>query len=229
VLRLVPSPKINREELTISLDEFRLLTLINGERTLPDIIGMSPVGEFPTCRAIYKLVINKLVEVIGKKEGEEETVEDDEETVFSIVFYLYNNSFYRIRSLTEEFLGEHNTRFPSFASQYRNGIGSFFPGVDPRSDLMPSFDRFLAAVRAVPEPIRLHKLMTILQKMLSEQLVYLFQLLGDGPFRGALSKVKKEISEPLARHRDLVKRFELEDGFYGTLKQADKIVKMVRG
>ena len=99
----------------------------------------------------------------------------------------------------------------------------------PNSDLMPSYDRFLAAARAIPEPLRMMKLMATLQKMLSEQLVYLYQLLGGGSFREAITKVKKEISEPLARHRELVKRYEIEDGFYGTLKQADKIVKMVRG
>ena len=229
VLRLAQSPKINREELTISLDEFRMLTLIDGQRTLPDIIGMSPVGEFVTCRAVYKLIVHKLVEVAGKKGGEEEVIEDDEETVLSIIFHLYNNCFYRIRTVTEEVLGEQNTSFPSFAAQYRSGLGSFFPGVDPGSDLMPSFDRFMAAIRAIPEPIRLYKLLSFLQKMLQEQLVYVYRLIGGGPFHEAMGKVKKEIADPLSLHRDLVKRFEIEDGFYSTLKQADKTVKMVRG
>ncbi len=229
LLRLVGSPKVNRDEITISLDEFRMLTLINGDRTLTDIMGMSPVGEFVTCRAIYKLILNKLVEVAGKREEQDEAQEDEEEIILSIIFHLYNNCFYRIRTLADEILGEHNARFPAFAAQYRSGLGSFFPGVDPTSDLMPSFDRFLTAVRAVPEPIRLQKLMVLLQRMLSEQLVYVYQLLGGGSFRDAVTKVKREISDPLARHRDLVKRFDIEDGFYSTLKQADKIVKMVRG
>ena len=106
---------------------------------------------------------------------------------------------------------------------------TFFPGVDPSSDLMPSIDKFLMMVRSIPAPIRLQKITTSLQKMLSEQLIYTYQLLGSGVFRDTLSKIKKEIADPLAKHRDIVRRYEIEDNFYTTLKQADKVVKLVRG
>ena len=68
-----------------------------------------------------------------------------------------------------------------------------------------------------------------LERMLSEQLVYVYQLLGSGVFRDTLTKVKMEISEPLASRRDLVKRYRIEENFYGTVKRADKMVKMIRG
>jgi hypothetical protein len=229
MLRIAQSPKSNREELVISIDEFRLLALINGDRTLPDLIGMSPMGEFVTCRALYRLIVNNLVEVAGKREGESEAPIDEEEIALSIIFYLYNNCFYRLRSYVDEVLGEHNTNFPTFASQYRTGLMTFFPGVDPSSDLMPSVDKFLMMVRSIPAPIRMQKITTSLQKMLSEQLIYAYQLLGAGVFRDTVSKVKKEIADPLAKHREIVRRYEIEDNFYSTLKQADKVVKLVRG
>ena len=229
MLRIAQSPKSNREELVISIDEFRLLALINGERTLPDLIGMSPMGEFVTCRALYRLIVNNLVEVAGKREGESEIPIDEEEIALSIIFYLYNNCFHRLRSHVDDMLGEHNTNFPTFASQYRNGLMTFFPGVDPSSDLMPSIDKFLMMVRSIPAPIRMQKITTSLQKMLSEQLIYAYQLLGSGVFRDTLSKIKKEIADPLAKHREIVRRYEIEDNFYSTLKQADKVVKLVRG
>ena len=229
LLRIAQSPKVNREEFTVSVDEFRLLALINGERTLPELIDLSPMGEFVTCRALYRLIINNLVEASGKREHEAEEQIDEEEIILSIVFNMYNNSFHEIRSLVDEMLGEQNSRFAAFASQYRAGIMTFFPGVDPNSDLMPSFEKFLKVVRSYPTPIRYQKLMSMLHKMLSEQLIYVYQLLGSGAFRDTVAKVKKEIAEPLAKHRELVKRFEIEDSFYSTIKQADKIVKLVRG
>jgi len=229
LISIVKSPKVNREELVISVDEFRVLALINGERSLSDLINLSPMGEFVTCRAVYRLVNQKLVEVAGKKDSENEMQEDEEEVVLSIIFSLYNNCFYRIRSIVDDVLGEQNTNFASFAAQYRTGLLVFFPGVDPHSDLMPTFDKFLTAVRAVPSSIRYHSLMTVLQKMLSEQLIYVYQILGAGPFRETITKVKREISEPLATRRELVKSFGIEDNFYGILKQADKVVKLVRG
>jgi len=94
---------------------------------------------------------------------------------------------------------------------------------------MPSFEKFVTAVRGIPAPIRFQKLMMQLEQMLAEQLEHVFQLLGVGAFREAVTSVKKEISEPLAVRRELVKRYGIEDTFYRTLKRADKVVKMVRG
>lgn len=228
LLAIVKSPKINREEIVLSLDEFKVLALINGERTLPDLINLSPMGEFVTSRAVYRLVINKLIEVVGKRSKETEE-EDEEEVVLSLIFHLYNHCFYRIRSLFEAKLGEENTRFSALAAQYRGGLLNYFPGADPNSDLMPSFEKFVTAVRGIPAPIRFQKLMMQLEQMLAEQLEHIFQLLGVGAFREAVTSVKKEISEPLAVRRELVKRYGIEDTFYRTFKRADKVVKMVRG
>jgi hypothetical protein len=230
LLRMTKSPKSNREELTISLDEFRLLSLINGERTLPELLNLSPMGEFVTCRALYRLIVNNLVEVAGKCErAQDAELEDEEEAVLVIVFRMYSNCFYQIHSRVAQVLGGENTKYPSFASKYRSGLTNYFPGVDPHSDLMPPFDKFLASVRALPPQIRYHTLMTSLEKMLSEQLLYVYQLLGEGVFHDTMTKVKMEISEPLASRRDLVKRYNIEEDFYGTIKRADKMVKLLRG
>lgn len=230
MLQMAKSPKINRDEVTISLDEFRLLALINGERTLPQLINLSPMGEFVTCRALYRLIVGNLVEVAGRTEKSADIErEDEEEVVLGIIFKLYSNCFYQIRSRVQGILGDENSCYSTFAAKYRTGLNSFFPGVDPRSDLMPDFEKFLAAARGLPTPIRYHALMTGLDKMLSEQLLYVYQILGGGVFRDAVTKVKMEISGPLAARRDLVKRYQIEDNFYGAVSRADKMVKMLRG
>ncbi len=229
VLAVVKSPKINSEEIRLSLDEYKLLTYINGERTLPELISVSPMGEFVTYRAIYRLILGKLVEAVGKREADAVEEEDEDEAVMKLIFDLYNNSFYRIKSVVEEVLGEENARFPAFAAQYRSDLLTYFPGTDRNSDMAPSFDKFMTAVSALPVPIRYYKLMSGLETMLSEQLEFCFQLLGIGGFREAINKVKKEIAEPLAMRRDLVKRYSIEENFYKTIKRADKVVKMVRG
>lgn len=229
VLALAKSPKVNKEEVTISVDELRIMALINSERTLPDLINVSPMGEFVTCRAIYRLIVGNLIEVVGRREDSPEEKEDEEEVLLGIIFRLYNSCFFRIRSVVEAVLGENNTRFVDFTSQYRSGVFTFFPGVDPASDLCPSFEKFLTAVRAIPVETRYYKLVGGLENMLAEQLEYVFQLLGSGLYREAAVQVKKEISEPLAVRREMVKRYGIDDSFYKTMKRADKVVKMVRG
>jgi len=229
LLDINKSPKLNRDELKISLDEFRLLALINGERSLPDLINVSPMGEFVTCRALYRLIQQKLVVAAGKRDGEDPQREDEEEIILSIIFHLYNNCFYRVRSRIDAIVGDENGKFVEFVAQYRTGLMTFFPGVDPKSDLMPSFEKFMHAVRALPAATRLHRLLSALEQMLSEQLEFIYQFLGVGPFRDAMVTVKKEISEPLAVRRELVKRYALEESFYKTIKRAERVVRMIRG
>jgi len=228
LMAMSPSPKINRQEITMSLDEYRVLSLVNGERTLPELISLSPMGEFVTCRAIYKLITTKLVETTGTRDMEEVEREDEEEIVLSIVFHLYNRCFFRIRSLVDSYLGDGNSRFGAFAAQYRSGLLTYFPGLEPSSELAPSLDKFLVAVRALPTASRYHHLMRALEEMLSEQLEFVFRLLGLKVFGRAVTGVKKEISEPLAVRRELVQRFGVDDNFYRTLKRADRVVKSIR-
>lgn len=229
VLALLSSPKVSRGEIVLSLEEFRVLALIDGEKTLSELIAVSPMGEFVTCRAVYRLMSGNLVDTCGRKDEEEVDQEDEEEVILSIVFTMYNSCFYRIRSLVETVLGGDNTSFAAFTAQYRQGLTAYFPGMDPGSDMAPTFDKFLAAVRAVPRITRYHALMSNLEIMLSDQLEHVFRLLGIGVFREVMGQVRREISEPLAQRRELVRRYGLESGFYDTLKRADRVVKMVRG
>ncbi|MFQ5453809.1 MAG: hypothetical protein ACE5D6_06445, partial [Candidatus Zixiibacteriota bacterium] len=229
LLALAKSPKTKAEEISISLDEFRVMALINRERTLTDLLNVSPLGEFVTCRSIYRLILNNLIEVVGKREGVEGPKEDEEEVILSLIFHLYNNCFFRIRSVIDTILGDNNNCFNAFASQYRSGIFTFFPGVDPTSDLVPSLEKFLSTVRAIPSDTRFYKLMSGLENMLAEQLQYIFQLLGLGVYQDTVLQVKKEIAEPLAIRRELVKRYEIDENFYKTIKRAEKVVKMIRG
>ncbi|MCK4461889.1 MAG: DUF4388 domain-containing protein [candidate division Zixibacteria bacterium] len=229
LLDVVASPKTNREEIRLSMDEFRILALIDGERTVPDLINLSPMGEFVTCRSIYGLMTQKLVEAVGSRGEEEVEKEDEEEVLLSIVFHLYNQCFFRIRSAVEVVVGESNTCLARFSTQYRGGLLNFFPGFDPSSESRPTLDKFLTAVRALPATTRYHQLMAGLETMLSEQLSYVFSLLGQGTFRRATGSVKKEISGPLSSRRELVMRYGLDESFYQTLRRADKVVKMVKG
>lgn len=229
LLRIAKAPKSEEEDISLSVDEFRMLSLINGERTLPELLDISPMGEFVTCRAVYKLILNGLIEVAGTAAAQPQFQEDEEEVALSIVFTMYNSCFYRIRTLVDSVLGENNTRYASFLAQYRQGLMVFFPGVEQGSELAPSFDKFLAAVRSIPQPTRYFTLMNSLDRMLSEQLVFVYDLIGVGPYRESINRVKKEITLPLAQRRELVQRFGIEDTFYGTIKRAEKVVKLVRG
>jgi len=230
MLKLSLTPKTKKDEITLCLDEFRLISLINGERTLPDLVALSPMGEFPTCRAVYKLIVGGLVLGAGKKAVKEEVVqENDEEIVLSILFALYNNCFYRIRVLIEEMVGDQNPMFNRYLSGFRNSFLVYFPGFDPGVDLSPSFDKFYAEIQKIPESVRMHTVMSALENMLGNQLEYVFYFLGIGMYRQAVAKVRKEASESLALKRELVKKYQIDENLFNAIKKSDRTVKLVKG
>jgi hypothetical protein len=230
LLRIVHSPKGKGEELTISMDEFKVLGVINGERTLPDIINTSPIGEFPTCRAMYKLITAGLIEGAGRTTGEEIGVdEDEEEVILSLILKLYNSCFLRVRKTIEGLIGSSNPSYQDFMSTFRRGILVFFPGCDVNGQSGPSFEKFLTEVRKIPEAVRLHRLLAVLEDMLAQQLEFIFVHLGQGPFREAVNKVRKEIAEPVAMRRELVKKYQLDDNFYESIRKAERTIKTLAG
>jgi len=230
LLKIRLTPKRKTDEVVLSMDEFKILSIINGERTLPDIIEASPIGEFPTCRALYKMIVAGLVEGAGKAAADKiGPTEDVEEVLLGLIFKLYNSSFLRIRKVIESIVGVGNPSYTRFISSFRRGVLVFFPGCDVNSESGPSFEKFLEEVRKIPEAVRLHRILAILEDMLNQQLEYIFVQLGQGPFREAVSRVKKEISEPLAVRRELVKKYRLDENFYDSIRKAERTIRILSG
>ncbi len=228
-VKLTMNPKSKKDEIKLSIDEFRILSLISGDRTLPDIIQASPIGEFVTYRALYRLIIAGLVESGGQVVAGEEIVNNEEEVIVSILFSLYNNCFYRIRSLVEEVVGDQNPMFNKYLSGFRNGFLIYFPGFDPGADTKISFDKFYAAILKIPAPVRMHSVMSALEHMLDNQLEYVFYFLGSGIYRKAVGRVKKEIPEPLAMKREMVKRFHIDENLDKSIRKAAMVVNLMKG
>lgn len=228
-IKLTTTPKSKKDEIKISIDEFRILSLINGERTLPDIIQASPIGEFVTYRGLYRLIIAGLVESGGQVTAGEEIVNNEEEVILSILFSLYNNCFYRIRSLVEDVVGNQNPMFNKYLAGFRNGFLIYFPGFDPGSDTNVTFDKFYAAILKIPAPVRMHTVMSALEHMLDNQLEYVFYFLGSGIYRQAVNRVRKEITEPLALKRELVKRFHIDENLDKSIRKAAMVVNLMKG
>jgi hypothetical protein len=229
LLRIATITKSKRDEITLSMDEFKILPLINGDRTVTDLIENSPIGEFVTYRAIYKMIVTGLVQAAGRATRQEETVINEEEMVLSILFTLYNNCFFRIRTLIQEIVGDSNPMFNKYQASFRNGFLIHFPGFDPGTDTQPTFDKFFMEIMKLPSTVRIHTVMNALESMLSNQLEYVFYFLGDGIYRQAVGKVRKEISEPLALRRELVKRYQIDDNLVSSIKKAERVVKLVKG
>lgn len=77
-LRLLPDSSIvfrvasdpEAEKITLTLDEWRILFLVNGQRTLEDICSESNTDAFRVYRVVYGLLANKLIQPINAEEDD---------------------------------------------------------------------------------------------------------------------------------------------------------------
>ncbi len=62
VPRLIPNPALGTTEINLEAEEWRVLTMVNGNNTVTQIAQQSGLGEFRTCEIIAQLLSNGLIE-----------------------------------------------------------------------------------------------------------------------------------------------------------------------
>jgi hypothetical protein len=224
ILRVSATPQVKSDEVTISLDEFRVLTLIDGSRTVQEILGQSPLGDFATSRAVYKLLLGKLVEISGTKEAE---IADpkEEDSLFWLLLRVYAASFSLIQRTLEKKLGTENDKVQSTLANFRKGIWQYFNGVS-HADFPTNFEALKRALAKTPKETRTLKLISGLNQILEEQLAYVYNYLGIEIRKQVAADIKKEIALPLAERREVDKKYDVGNELYRILKEV-KVTKEV--
>lgn len=224
ILRVATSPETKSDEVTISLDEFRIITLIDGQRTLADILEASPLGEFTTSRAIYKLMLSRLVEVSGAKKAE---VVDpkEEDSLFWLLLRVYASAFTLIQRTLERKLGPDNERLHLTFAGFRKGIWQYFSGVN-HADFPTSFESLKRTLSRMPKEVRALKLIGGLNQLLEEQLAFVYSYLGSEIRKQVAADIKKEVALPLAERREVDKKYDVGNDLYRILREI-KVTKEV--
>ncbi len=224
ILRVASSPQTKADEVTISLDEFRVITLIDGQRTLAEILESSPLGEFSTSRAIYKLMLSKLVEVSGAKKAE---VADpkEEDSLFWLLLRVYASAFTLIQRTLERKLGTDNEKLQATLAGFRKGIWQYFSGVN-HADFPTSFESLKRTLSRTPKEVRALKLIGGLNQLLEEQLAFVYSYLGSEVRKQVAAEIKKEVALPLAERREVDKKYDVGNDLYRILREI-KVTKEV--
>jgi hypothetical protein len=220
-LRIVLNPRVKASDITLSLEEFQVLSMVNGDRTLPDIIESSPVGEFATYRGIHKLLQAGLIEAAGAKVTEVKDDPNEEEQLWWLVLRLYSACFDAVRRTLERKLGPDNDRVNEMLSTYRKGVWAYFTGLGS-SDFRTNFTNFQRTVQKIPKEARVHKLLSGLNHILAEQLAFVRDILGENVLRTVESEIKKEVSIPLAERRKVSAKYDLESDIFQVLKDSKR-------
>lgn len=221
ILRVVTDPKSKSGDLTLSLEEFQILSLINGERTVPDIVAVSPVGEFATYRGVYKLLSSDLVEVTGSKQVEVKSEPGEDDQLWWLILKLYSGCFDSIKRSLERKLGSQNNRVNEVLGTYRKGVWAYFTGLGS-SDFRTNLNNFERTIQKIPREARVHRILAGLNHILAEQLAFVRSLLGANVLRTVESEIRKTISLPLAEKRAISSKYDLENDISRVLKSSKK-------
>jgi hypothetical protein len=220
VLRIVEDPKIKSSMLNLSLNDLRTLLLINGERTIPDILKLSPIGEFLTSKAIYDLLSSGLIEEGGKQI--EKTLEKEErekeELLLQMVTRLYMAAYRTIEKTMAQKLGEGTIKILNRSLGLQKTCHPILNNLVSSEDFL-DFGGLKSAVNRISKPIRFHKLMEGLNGLLLECLGSVSMILGKNSTRQIVAEIRKESAQIIAAGREVAKEYELEDELFRTLGQ----------
>jgi hypothetical protein len=217
VLKVVPDPKIKSSQVNVNLNDLQTLVLINGERTFPEILELSLIGEFSTCKAIYNLLTLGLIEEGGKKKFKR-SQEEAEELLLGLVTQLYAVSYQTIEKIVAQKLGEGTKKILNSDLQLQKTYHPILAPLVSSEDFL-NFGNLKSAVTGISKPIRFHKLMDGLNSLLSEFLKSVSLTLGKNLAKQIIAEIKKESAQVIASQREIAKEYDLEEELFKTLKQ----------
>lgn len=216
-LRIVPHPKVRLDEIRLTLEEFAVLNLINGERTVPDIIKDSTYGEFVTSKALFKLVTQGLVEVSGTKEIKKQIYREDE-LLINLIARVFYTSYKVVERALERKLGRIHYRISHRAFGQAKAIFPLLSGLAGSNGNL-NFENFVGHAFKLPKELRLHKMLEALSGLLEKYLRHTFAVLGKNITRKIISEIKREIAPSLLEQAEIARKYDVEGEVFKTFKQ----------
>jgi len=221
VLKGNPNPKVGSSSLvSLSLDEFKVLLMVDGEKTYPDILEESPLGECSTSRALLKLIDQRMVTPGGKRQTRKDK-RKEESSLLEILTQVFSTSFSVVDKILLQKLGKVQLKLWDRALTQKQASFPVLNHLLKNGTLLQPRD-FAMRLNNIPEEVRLHQVSQGLQGLLSGYLTLAHNYLGEDITRQIATEIKKSTAPFLLKEREVVKKYSLEDDLFRTLKLALK-------
>ncbi len=218
-LRVVKNPKMKSSKVTMKVEELQVLSLVDGERTIPDFLQVSPLSEFNTRKALYNLINSGLIEA-GEETIAKKQKLDEEKLLLAMIVRLYSQSFQRVERMASGKLGQGAKTILKRCLDRQKGLNPLLAKLESPQNFL-DFRHLESSLERIPEPIRLHKLTVGLNDLLLEFLGAISSSLGTNISRQVVSDIKREVAQVVAERRSLAKEYDLEEEILKTLKQSE--------
>jgi hypothetical protein len=221
VLRGNPNPKVDSSSsVNLSLDEFKVLLMVDGERTYPDILEESPLGEYSTSRALLKLIDQGMV-TPGEKRQTRRDRRKEESALLEILTQVFSTSYAITDKILSQKLGKVQGKLWDRALTQKQASFPILNNLLKNGTLLQPRD-YVMRLKNIPEEVRLHQVSQGLQGLLSGYLALAHSYLGEDITRLITTEIKKSTAPFLLKEREVVKKYSLEDDLFRTLKLALK-------
>ncbi|HVP36598.1 MAG TPA: DUF4388 domain-containing protein [Terriglobales bacterium] len=221
VLKGNSNPKIDSSSsVNLSLDEFKVLLMVDGEKTYPDILEESPLGEYSTSRALLKLIDQEMV-VSGEKRQTRKDKRKEESALLEILVQVFSTSFSIIDKMLTQKLGKVQEKLWNRTLTQKQDSFPILSHLLKNGTLLQPRD-FVMRLNNIPDEVRLHQISQGLQSLLSGYLTLAHDYLGEDITRQIATEIKKSTAPFLLKEREAVRKYGIEDDLFRTLKLALK-------
>jgi hypothetical protein len=219
-LRVIKNPKIKATEVKISVDELQLLPLISGDRTIAELLPMSPLSEFHTYKALYHLFNSGWIEKGERKKAKLQEF-DGEKLIYDVLIKFYSQSYQTVERFASQKLGEGAKSALTRCFELQKSYNPILAKLESSENFL-DFRHLRSSVDRMPQAIRFHKLASALNDLLYEFLREINRDLGKNVTLEVVSQIKKDTAQAVAENRWVAKEYELEEEILKILKQSQR-------
>jgi len=215
-LRVNPNPKIGGASINLSLDEFKTLIMVDGDKTYPDILEESPLGEYNTSRTLLRL-LNQGIVTPGEKTRTKKDKKREEAVLLEILLQVFSTSYSIVDKILVQKLGKVQERLWARALNQKR---SAFPVLNllMKNGTLLQPRELVLSLNKIPPEVKFHQIAQGLQGLLLGYLSLAYHFLGEDITRKMIIEIKKSTAPYLLKEREIVKKYDLEDDLYRTLK-----------
>jgi hypothetical protein len=218
VMQIVPSGMKEKEEIRLTPLEVQILSLVDGERSIEEIMEKSPHGELDTSRGLYSLKMAGIIRKIGVKESRKASISEKKE-VLQILVKTYAAVLDVIREVLTQKLGNAGVKrvrksFEDIQKDY-----DVLKHINISAEGTLDFVNFLTMIDKLPESSRINEVSSGLSAFLELMLDAVQSIVGTRQKKQVISRAMAKTEDIMAGKIELLKKYGVYTDLHRALRE----------
>ncbi|UCB52696.1 MAG: DUF4388 domain-containing protein [Candidatus Zixiibacteriota bacterium] len=219
-LEIVTDPRTKSGSVELTVDDLRLFPLIDGDKTISELLQASTAGEFHTRKTLANFISLGLVRAGQSKRTVRPKVSVQKD-LSRVIISLYSESYRTVERMASRKLGEGARKILKRCFDTQKSLHPILGKLESSQNFL-DFSYLEASSDRITEPVRFHQLLDALNGLLAEFLKAIWTSLGSSLTRQVISQIKRETAQVVAQERCVAKEYGLEEELMKTLKRGQR-------